>query len=58
MGHAPNTWPPHQRIAMQAIRTLRVPDNRLSGAIPQLPKGKSGFGLVQDGRPCRINLVR
>ncbi|KAH9970499.1 hypothetical protein BGW80DRAFT_1329570, partial [Lactifluus volemus] len=32
--------------------------NGLSGAIPQLPKGKSGFALVQDGRPCRVNLVR
>ncbi|KAH9970484.1 hypothetical protein BGW80DRAFT_1329134 [Lactifluus volemus] len=56
MGHAPNTWSPHQYIAMQVMRTLL--DNRLSGAIPQLPKGKSGFALVQDRQPCRINLVK
>ncbi|KAH9959388.1 hypothetical protein BGW80DRAFT_1368773, partial [Lactifluus volemus] len=23
MGHAPNAWPPHQYIAMQAMRTPR-----------------------------------
>jgi alpha,alpha-trehalase len=45
---APNAWPPHQYITMQALRAL--PDNVSSGAIPQPPKGKSGFALVPDGQ--------
>jgi alpha,alpha-trehalase len=45
---APNCWPPHQYIALQALRAL--PDNVSSGAIPQAPSGKSGFALVPDGQ--------
>jgi alpha,alpha-trehalase len=45
---APNAWPPHQYIALQALRAL--PDNVSSGAIPQPPSGKSGFALVPDGQ--------
>ncbi|KAH9960712.1 hypothetical protein BGW80DRAFT_1362014, partial [Lactifluus volemus] len=33
MGHAPNAWPPHQYIVMNAMRTLS--GNGLSRAIPQ-----------------------
>ncbi|KAH9970761.1 trehalase [Lactifluus volemus] len=45
---APNAWPPHQYITMQALMAL--PDNVSSGAIPQPPKGKSGFALVPEGQ--------
>ena len=45
---APNCWPPHQHVILQALRAL--PDNVSSGAIPQPPSGKSGFALVPDGQ--------
>jgi alpha,alpha-trehalase len=45
---APNCWPPHQYIALQALRALPV--NVSSGAIPQPPNEKSGFELVPSGQ--------
>lgn len=45
---APNAWPPHQYIALQALRAL--PSNVSSGAIPQPPSGESAFGLVPSGQ--------
>ncbi|KAI0298093.1 glycoside hydrolase [Multifurca ochricompacta] len=45
---APNAWPPHQYIALQALRAL--PANVSSGAIPQPPSGKSAFALVPSGQ--------
>ena len=45
---APNAWPPHQYIALQALRAL--PSNVSSGAIPQPPSGESAFALVPSGQ--------
>ena len=44
---ASNAWPPHQYIALQALRAL--PSNVSSGAIPQPPSGESTFALVGSG---------
>ncbi|KAH9040254.1 glycoside hydrolase family 37 protein [Lactarius hengduanensis] len=41
---APNAWPPHQYIALQAL--LGLPSNISSGAIPQPPSGQSAYALV------------
>ena len=45
---APNAWPPHQYIALQALRAL--PSKVSSGAIPQPPSGESAFALVPSGQ--------
>ncbi|KAG6889631.1 hypothetical protein C0992_004522 [Termitomyces sp. T32_za158] len=45
---APNTWPPHQYIVLQALRAL--PSNITSGPLP-LPSGdQSTFNLIPDGQ--------
>ncbi|KAF5319912.1 hypothetical protein D9611_011052 [Ephemerocybe angulata] len=45
---APNAWPPHQYIALQALRHL--PANVSSGALPTRPEGKSTFALLPAGQ--------
>ena len=45
---APNAWPPHQYIALQAL--LALPSNVSSGAIPQPPSGQSAYALVPSGQ--------
>jgi len=45
---APNAWPPHQYIALEALRAL--PANVSSGPIPQPPSGESAFALVPCGQ--------
>jgi alpha,alpha-trehalase len=45
---APNAWPPHQYIALEALRAL--PANVSSGSIPQPPSGESAFALVPYGQ--------
>lgn len=45
---APNAWPPHQYIALQAL--LGLPSNVSSGAIPQPPSGQSAYALVPSGQ--------
>lgn len=45
---APNAWPPHQYIALQAL--LGLPSNVSSGAIPQPPSGQSAYTLVPSGQ--------
>ena len=45
---APNAWPPHQYIALQAL--LGLPENVSSGAIPQSPSGQSAYALVPNGQ--------
>ncbi len=45
---APNAWPPHQHIALQALRAL--PSNVTSGAFPTPDAGKSTFDLLPSGQ--------
>ncbi|KAI0276733.1 glycoside hydrolase family 37 protein [Russula aff. rugulosa BPL654] len=45
---APNAWPPHQYIALEALRAL--PANVSIGAIPQPQTGQSAFALVPSGQ--------
>ncbi|TRM62126.1 Six-hairpin glycosidase-like protein [Schizophyllum amplum] len=45
---APNAWPPHVYIAMQALRAL--PDNVTSSALPTPSDGQSTFALVPEGQ--------
>jgi len=45
---APNSWPPHQYIALEALRAL--PANISSGSIPQPTTGQSTFSLVPSGQ--------
>ena len=45
---APNAWPPHQYIALEALRAL--PANVSSGVIPQPLTGESAFALVPSGQ--------
>ncbi|KAF8158436.1 trehalase [Crassisporium funariophilum] len=45
---APNTWPPHQYIALQALRAL--PTNVTQGAIPTLQSNQSSFDLIPAGQ--------
>ncbi|PPQ63598.1 hypothetical protein CVT24_004458 [Panaeolus cyanescens] len=45
---APNTWPPHQYIILQALRQL--PSNVTKGAIPSPPSGQGTFGLIPSGQ--------
>jgi hypothetical protein len=45
---APNAWPPHQYIALQALRAL--PSNVTSGALPVPSSGQSTFSLIPSGQ--------
>ncbi|KAJ2919157.1 hypothetical protein MD484_g1266, partial [Candolleomyces efflorescens] len=45
---APNTWPPHQYIALKALSQL--PTNVSSGPLPSRPDGQSTFALVPAGQ--------
>ncbi|KAL0960569.1 hypothetical protein HGRIS_005607 [Hohenbuehelia grisea] len=45
---APNAWPPHQYIVLQALRGL--PANLTSGALPQPSSGQSTFSLIPSGQ--------
>ncbi|KAI0060461.1 glycoside hydrolase family 37 protein [Artomyces pyxidatus] len=45
---APNAWPPHQYIALQALRAL--PANISAGSIPTPPSNSSTFALVPSGQ--------
>lgn len=45
---APNAWPPHQYIALQALRSL--PSNITSNAVTQPTSGGNTFGLVPTGQ--------
>ncbi|KAI0629777.1 glycoside hydrolase [Trametes polyzona] len=45
---APNAWPPHQHIALEALRAL--PANVTSGALPTPAAGKSSFDLLPSGQ--------
>ncbi|KAJ7258778.1 Six-hairpin glycosidase-like protein [Mycena haematopus] len=45
---APNAWPPHQYIALEALRAL--PANLTSGAIPTPAAGAGSFSLVPAGQ--------
>jgi len=45
---APNTWPPHQYIVLQALRAL--PSNVTSGALPTPGAKKSTFDLIPAGQ--------
>ncbi|KAG6902407.1 hypothetical protein C0995_000333 [Termitomyces sp. Mi166 len=45
---APNTWPPHQYIVLQALRAL--PSNVTSGALPTPSANQSTFSLIPEGQ--------
>ncbi|KAL7279642.1 hypothetical protein ACG7TL_006048 [Trametes sanguinea] len=45
---APNAWPPHQYIALEALRAL--PSNVTSNALPTPGSGKSTFDLIPSGQ--------
>ncbi|EGN97904.1 glycoside hydrolase family 37 protein [Serpula lacrymans var. lacrymans S7.3] len=45
---APNTWPPHQYIALQALRAL--PSNLTSNPLPTPPSNESAYSLVPVGQ--------
>ncbi|KAJ6584320.1 Six-hairpin glycosidase-like protein [Mycena capillaripes] len=45
---APNAWPPHQYIALQALRAL--PANVTTGALPTPSAGAGTFSLVPEGQ--------
>ncbi|KAK7001795.1 trehalase [Favolaschia claudopus] len=45
---APNTWPPHQYIALQALRAL--PANVTKGALPTPSQGAGSFSLIPPGQ--------
>lgn len=45
---APNAWPPHQHIILEALRAL--PANVTSGALPSPPSGGSTFNLIPAGQ--------
>ncbi|KAF8883777.1 Six-hairpin glycosidase-like protein [Gymnopilus junonius] len=45
---APNAWPPHQYIVLNALRAL--PSNITSGAIPTPPSNQSTFALIPSGQ--------
>ena len=44
----PNAWPPHQYIALEALRNL--PANLTTNALPQPGKGGNSFDLVPSGQ--------
>ncbi|KAJ7366222.1 trehalase [Mycena albidolilacea] len=45
---APNAWPPHQYVALQALRAL--PANVTTGALPTPAAGAGSFSLVPAGQ--------
>ncbi|KAJ7644707.1 glycoside hydrolase family 37 protein [Roridomyces roridus] len=45
---APNSWPPHQYIALMALRAL--PANVTGGAVPTPASGQGSFSLVPPGQ--------
>ncbi|EJD54439.1 glycoside hydrolase family 37 protein [Auricularia subglabra TFB-10046 SS5] len=45
---APNAWPPHQYIVLQALKNL--PENVAKGALPAKPEGKTTFALIPQGQ--------
>lgn len=45
---SPNAWPPHQYIALEALRNL--PGNLTTDALPQPGKGQNSFHLVPSGQ--------
>lgn len=45
---APNAWPPHQYIILQALRQL--PSNVTKGSAPSVPSGQSTFSLIPSGQ--------
>ncbi|KAI9066018.1 glycoside hydrolase family 37 protein [Trametes sanguinea] len=45
---APNAWPPHQYVALEALRAL--PSNITSNALPTPGSGKSTFDLIPSGQ--------
>ena len=45
---APNAWPPHQYIALEALRAL--PLNITSNPIPKPSSGQSTFSLIPSGQ--------
>lgn len=45
---SPNAWPPHQYIALQALRAL--PANITSSPLPTLSSNQSSFDLVPSGQ--------
>ncbi|EPQ54856.1 glycoside hydrolase [Gloeophyllum trabeum ATCC 11539] len=45
---APNAWPPHQYIALEALRNL--PSNLTSNSLPSPSSGQSTFSLIPSGQ--------
>lgn len=45
---APNTWAPHQYIAIQALRAL--PENITTTPIPSAPSNQSTYALIPPGQ--------
>ncbi|KAI0076715.1 glycoside hydrolase family 37 protein [Panus rudis PR-1116 ss-1] len=45
---APNAWPPHQHIIMEALRNL--PSNITSTPLPSPPSGNSTYALIPAGQ--------
>ncbi|KAF8993496.1 glycoside hydrolase family 37 protein [Cyathus striatus] len=45
---APNAWPPHQYIIIQALRAL--PSNITNSSLPTAPSNQSTFGLIPNGQ--------
>ncbi|KAH9932786.1 glycoside hydrolase family 37 protein [Epithele typhae] len=45
---APNAWPPHQYIVLQALRAL--PSNVTSGSLPTPSNGQSTYSLIPSGQ--------
>jgi alpha,alpha-trehalase len=45
---APNAWPPHQYIALQALNA--IPANLTSAAIPTPSQGTSTYSLIPPGQ--------
>ncbi|KAJ7268041.1 trehalase [Mycena rebaudengoi] len=45
---APSAWPPHQHLALAALRAL--PANVTTGPIPTPPEGQGSFALVPAGQ--------
>ena len=45
---APNAWPPHQFIVLEALRQL--PSNITTSTLPLPPSNQSSFGLIPSGQ--------
>ncbi|KAK2465281.1 hypothetical protein APHAL10511_002635 [Amanita phalloides] len=45
---APNSWPPHQYIILQALRAL--PSNVTGGSVPTPSSGQSSYSLIPSGQ--------